>query len=72
MKNMNLVKFTAPVLAAVSSVGAHAADTASTGIFAAVDFSGYATFIGTAGVAVIGIAMAVKAITVGKRAVSKA
>ncbi|MGF1863505.1 phage coat protein [Photobacterium profundum] len=71
MKKMNLVKFTAPVLAAVSSVGAHAADEAS-GIFAAVDFAGYATFIGTAGAAIIGIAMAVKAISVGKRAVSKA
>lgn len=68
MKKMNLVKFVAPVVAVIASANA----SASTEIFAAVDFAGYATFIGTAGVAIIGIAMAVKAIAVGKRAVSKA
>lgn len=41
-------------------------------IFAAVNFSDVATWVGTAGVAIIGIAMAFKAISLGKRAVSKA
>lgn len=43
-----------------------------TDIFAAVDLSGVATFVGSAGVLVIGIAMAFKGITLGKRAVNKA
>lgn len=42
-----------------------------TGILEAVDFGGIATWIAVAGVAVIGIAMAFKAITIGKRAVNK-
>lgn len=41
-------------------------------IFTAVDFADVATWVGTAGVAIIGIAMAFKAITLGKRAVNKA
>ena len=41
-------------------------------IFAAVDFSTVATWVGTAGVAIIGIAMAFKGIGLGKRAVNKA
>lgn len=41
-------------------------------IFAAVDFGDVATWVGTAGIAIVGIAMAFKAITLGKRAVSKA
>lgn len=41
-------------------------------IFAAVDLSTVATFIGGAGVTIIGIAMAFKGITLGKRAVNKA
>lgn len=41
-------------------------------IFAAVDFTTVATWVGTVGVAVIGIAMAFKAISLGKRGVSKA
>lgn len=43
-----------------------------TAILEAVDFAGIATWIGVAGVAVVGIAMAFKAIGLGKRAVSKA
>lgn len=41
-------------------------------IFSAVDFSTVATWVGTAGVAIIGIAMAFKGIALGKRGVSKA
>ncbi len=41
-------------------------------IFAAVDFATVATWVGVTGVAVIGIAMAFKAIGLGKRGVSKA
>ncbi|CAG2143016.1 hypothetical protein [Cupriavidus plantarum] len=40
-------------------------------IFAAVDLSTVATFVGTVGVTVIAIALAFKGITLGKRAVSK-
>jgi hypothetical protein len=41
-------------------------------IFAAVDFSTVATFVGAAGVLIIGIALAFKGIGLGKRAVNKA
>ncbi len=41
-------------------------------IFSAVDFSTVATFVGGAGVLIIGIAMAYKGIGLGKRAVNKA
>ena len=43
-----------------------------TAILAAVDLSTVATFVGAAGVLVIGIAMAFKGIDLGKRAVRKA
>ncbi len=43
-----------------------------TEIFAAVDLTAVATFVGAAGVLVIGIALAFKGISLGKRAVSKA
>ena len=43
-----------------------------TEIFAAVDLGGIATFVGGAGVLIIGVAMAFKAIGLGKRAVNKA
>jgi hypothetical protein len=41
-------------------------------IFAAVDLSSVATWVGTAGVAIIGICMAFKGIDLGKRGVKKA
>jgi hypothetical protein len=41
-------------------------------IFTAVDLSSVATFVGTTGVVIIGIALAYKAISLGKRAVNKA
>lgn len=41
-------------------------------ILAAVDFASVATWVGTAGVAIIGIAMAFKGISLGKRGVNKA
>jgi hypothetical protein len=41
-------------------------------IFAAVDLSGIVTFVTSAGVLVIGAALAFKAIGLGKRAVNKA
>jgi len=43
-----------------------------TEIFAAVDMSGVATFVGTVGVLIVGVAMAFKGISLSKRAVSKA
>ncbi len=41
-------------------------------IFAAVDLTSVATFVGATGVLVIGIAMAFKGIDLGKRGVKKA
>jgi len=41
-------------------------------IFAAVDLSAVATFVGAAGVLIVGIALAFKGISLGKRAVNKA
>lgn len=41
-------------------------------IFGAVDLSGVTAFVGTAGLAIVGIAMAFKAITIAKRGVNKA
>lgn len=41
-------------------------------IFAAVDLSSVATFIGTAGVTVVGIALGIKGISLAKRAINKA
>lgn len=41
-------------------------------ILAAVDLSTVATFVGTVGVVIVGIAMAFKGISLGKRAVNKA
>lgn len=43
-----------------------------TDIFAAVDLGDVAAFVTSAGVLIIGIAMAFKGITLGKRAVNKA
>jgi len=41
-------------------------------IFAAVDLTSVATFVGAAGVVIVGIALAYKGITLAKRAVNKA
>lgn len=41
-------------------------------IFAAVDLASVATFVSATGVLIIGVAMAFKGITLGKRAVNKA
>jgi hypothetical protein len=41
-------------------------------IFTSVDLAGIATFVSATGVLIIGVAMAFKAIGLGKRAVSKA
>jgi hypothetical protein len=41
-------------------------------IFSAVDLSGIATFVGAAGVLIIGVALAFKGIGLGKRAIGKA
>jgi hypothetical protein len=43
-----------------------------TDIFAAVDLSSVATFVGASGVLIVGIALAYKGISLAKRAVSKA
>jgi len=43
-----------------------------TEIFAAVDLAGVATFVGAAGVLIVGVALAFKGITLAKRAVNKA
>lgn len=40
-------------------------------IFAAVDFSTVAAFVAASGVTIIGIATAIKAISLGKRVVNK-
>ena len=41
-------------------------------ILAAVDFAGVATWVATAGVAIIGIALAFKGVDLGKRGIRKA
>ncbi|MEB5558291.1 hypothetical protein [Vibrio cholerae] len=41
-------------------------------IFGAIDFAGVAALVTAAGVSIIGITMAFKGITLGKRAVNKA
>ena len=41
-------------------------------ILAAVDFTGIATWVGVAGIAIMGITMAFKGIDLGKRGVRKA
>lgn len=41
-------------------------------IFGAIDFAGVAAFVTAAGVSIIGITMAFKGISLGKRAVNKA
>lgn len=41
-------------------------------IFAAVDVSGIATFVGATGVLIVGVALAFKGIGLGKRAIAKA
>jgi len=43
-----------------------------TAIFAAVDLTAVATWVGTIGVLVVGIALAFKGITLGKRAIKAA
>lgn len=43
-----------------------------TAILAGVDFAGVATWVGVAGLAIIGIAMAFKGIDLGKRGIRKA
>lgn len=41
-------------------------------IFTAVDLSSVATFVGTAGVTIVGVALAMKGITLARRVVNKA
>lgn len=55
----------------LASTGARAAGPMDE-IFAAVSFGGVATFVGAAGVAIVGIALAMKGISLAKRAISKA
>lgn len=43
-----------------------------TEIFAAVDLAGVATFVGAAGVLIVGVTLAFKGISLAKRAVNKA
>lgn len=56
----------------VAGSAAHAAGSPMDDIFAAVSFAGVATFVGVAGVAIVGIALAMKGISLAKRAISKA
>ncbi|ENO8811901.1 phage coat protein [Photobacterium damselae] len=59
---------TAPAMAAEGSSSSTGVD----GIFAAVDLSSVSNFVVTTGVTVIGIALAMKGITLAKRALNKA
>ncbi|MBO0210716.1 phage coat protein [Vibrio sp. Vb0877] len=52
--------------------GAAFASEAGADPFSAIDLSGVATKIGAAGLIIVGIAMALKSITLAKRAVNKA
>ena len=69
MKNF----FSVFLFALLSLFGASAfAVTTMSTILTAVDFTGIATWVGVAGIAIIGITMAFKGIDLGKRGVRKA
>lgn len=76
MKYINTAKKFAKRGAAAVSVaafsGAALATEAGADPFSAIDLSGVATKIGAAGLIIVGIAMALKSITLAKRAVNKA
>ncbi|HBC3898381.1 TPA: phage coat protein [Vibrio parahaemolyticus] len=76
MKYINTAKKFAKRGAATVSVaafsGAAFASEAGTDPFSAIDLAGVATKIGAAGLLIVGIAMALKSITLAKRAVNKA
>jgi hypothetical protein len=69
-------KFSMKKVAALSALGvvavsqAHATDPTAS-LFAAVDISAVATAVGTMGVAIVGIALAMKGISLVKAAISK-
>lgn len=73
-KTMNFArKCAAPALALASAVAVSAhADAAYDPIFTAVDLAGISTKVVAIGVIIIGIALVMKAITLGKKTVNKA
>lgn len=70
MKKINLLLSVA-VVAALVPVSAFAVGPMDD-ILAAVSMAGVATFVGVTGVAIVGVALAFKGISLAKRAVSKA
>ena len=72
MKYRNFaIKYGFGAFALAASLSAHAT-TPMEDIFASVDFSSVGAWVALAGVAIIGITMAFKAIDLGKRGVKKA
>lgn len=63
---------TAVVLASSAPAFAEGEASAMDQMFAAVNFSSVVTFVASAGVTIVGIALAVKGISLAKRLVSKA
>ncbi|HCE5244565.1 TPA: phage coat protein [Vibrio parahaemolyticus] len=62
----------AATVAVAAFSGAAFASEAGADPFSAIDLAGVATKIGAAGLLIVGIAMALKSITLAKRAVNKA
>lgn len=70
--SMKKFAFAAALVAVSGSAMAQTVTSPVNTLFAAVDFGDVGTKVATMGVAVIGIAMAMKAISIVKRAISKA
>lgn len=72
----NFKKYIVPAVILGSAAPAFAAEGSGSSaldqLFAAVDLSSVVTFVGGAGVTIIGIALAIKGISLAKRLVSKA
>lgn len=68
-KNLNTKMAVGSLILLASS--AHASGGASPDIWSAIDLSGIAVKVGGTGVVILGIAMALKSISLGKRTVNK-
>jgi hypothetical protein len=70
---MSLFKKVIPAIIAIASSPVFAeGESALDQMFAAVNFGSVVTFVASAGVTIVGIALAVKGISLAKRLVSKA
>lgn len=72
MNKLKVILFTAVSFVSASSFAAEGDAEGMDGIFGAVDLSSVTDFVTTAGIAIIGIALAFKGVTLAKRALGKA